>query len=158
MKATCRSNQYCVYDNTVKWHTKRVYIFNNPNLQQQIEQWEKTHVRHPATHLPHVLPRLGKEKRCKREAVGMKMGRNILNSLLRCHICRELFSKLSFPFSPQPISDWHLNKASSILERTDICIAIFFLLLLCIFGLINIPRWTQQRPFLPVVIQWKTDL
>lgn len=39
------------------------------------------------------------------------------------HICWELFSKLSF--SPQPNSDWHLNKAASILERIDISIAIF---------------------------------
>lgn len=41
------------------------------------------------------------------------------------HICRELFSELSFSFSAQPISDWHLNKAASTLERIDICVAVF---------------------------------
>lgn len=69
------------------------------------------------------------------------------------HICWEMFPKLAFPFSSQPISDWHLNKASSILERPDICIAIFFLASLHIW--IDKPSLNEPNtsPSSPVFIQ-----
>lgn len=126
MKATRRSNQYSVCDDTVKQQTKAIYIstntyhFNNPVTDQSREVSELTDTR-----AQHQLKMGGGGY--KREPVRIIIWINILNSLLRWVTSVEnFFSKHTFPFSRQPISDWHLNKACSILERTDVCVAVFF--------------------------------
>lgn len=129
MKATLRLDQYCAH-NTVKWSILIILTTS-------------TH-----THTRKACAPLRVENNAWRICKNEYLNRYSKFTSEMSHICWELSSKLSFPFSPQPISDWHLNKASSILERIDICIAIFFLVSLHI-SIYKHPEMNSAPPRLP---------